>query len=176
MTETTKKVRDQDGKLNRFISSIKTKIRESGFEQRDDRFDRTTKSLPGHVAIIKEDVVLEWLRQQELLDKYEDDWNRMKPSLDKAIEWAKEDVNNRRLVVQNDLSQFNEVFPCFTTIQFVWSGREEFDCYAYLRSSDLMKLKDDCIFFAKVMEYFEKKVDKPVTKLGIIFGHVHYEL
>jgi len=173
-TDTTT-VRDQAGKMKRFISSLKTKIRESGFEQEDTRFNRVTKSLPGHFIVIKEDVVLQWLKQQELLEKYKSDWERMKPSLENAIVWAKEDLNNRRLVVSN-MDNYEEVFPCFTTLQFVWTGREEFDAYVYMRSSDLAKLTDDCIFFAKMMEYFEKKVKQKVTKLVVTFGHVHYEL
>lgn len=180
MTEKTKKttkkkaVRDQSGKMKRFISSIKTKIRESGFDQHDERFDRETKALPGHFLVIKEEDVLTWLSEQTLLDKYKKDSERMKQSFNECVEWALEDLNNRRLVVSN-MDNYNEVFPCFPMLQFVYTGREEFDCYVYMRSSDLEKLQDDCIFFAKTMKQFSKKVKVPVTKLIIIFGNVHYD-
>lgn len=170
-----KETRDQSTKVKRFISSLKTKIRESGFDQEDTRFNRSTKALPGHFLVIKEEIVLAWLREQELLPKYDADWARMLPSLDNCVKWANEDVNNRRLVVSN-MDNYEEVFPCFCLIQFVWTAREEFDCYVYMRSSDLAKLQDDFIYFAKTMEYFEKKTSQKVTKLVVTFGHVHYQL
>lgn len=174
MPKEEKKVRDQSGKMKRFISSIKTKIRESGFEQRDERFERDTKALNGHFLVIKEQVVLDWLSQQDLLEKYAADTERMEKSLNDCIDWAKEDVNNRRLVVSN-MDNYDEVFPCFPIAQFVWTGREEFDFHVYMRSSDLAKLTDDCIFFAHMMKHFEKKVGRPVTKLIVTFGNVHYD-
>lgn len=170
--ETT--VKDQSSKIGRFISSLKTKIRESGFEQEDTRFNRTTKALPGHFLVIKEQAIFDWLNEQELLEKYEGDLERMEQSLQNSIKWANEDLNNRRLVVTN-MDNYEEVFPCFCLMQFVYTGREEFDCYVYMRSSDLAKLQDDFVYFAKMMKRFEKGTKQKVTKLVVTFGHVHYE-
>ena len=174
-SETSKPVRDQSNKMDRFISTLRTKIRESGFEQYDSRFDRLTKALPGHFLVIKEEPVLQWLKDQQPLDKFKADYERMKASFLKLIEYAKEDVNNRRLCTINT-DNYDEVFPCFLSLQFVWTGREEFDAYVYMRSSDVAKLKDDCVYFANLMSKFEKKTKHKVTKLIVVFANVHYEI
>ena len=158
-----------------FEASLRRIINRKGMKQKDSRLNRTTMSLPGHFGILKHPDVLPWLQSQQLLDKYSDDLSRMTPSLNIAISNAKEDKNSRRLMVLND-QDFNEIYPCFIGTQFVYTHRKEFDMYVYQRSSDLAKLQDDCIFFSKLALLFQKKVGKKVTKIVIIFGHIHYEM
>jgi hypothetical protein len=93
----------------------------------------------------------------------------------RAVKEAKLDVNSRQLMVFND-ENYEEVHQCFTSFQFVWTHRNEFDMYVYQRSSDLAKLLDDLIFFANVLAEFEKATRRRVTKIVVIFGNSHYEI
>lgn len=70
---------------------------------------------------------------------------------------------------------FRLIFQCFTHFQFVYTARNEFDMYVYQRASDLAKLEDDLAFFSKVLSYFEKGTKEKVTKIVVVFGHVHFE-
>lgn len=150
-------------------------IKDKGFEQVDNRLKRVTRSLPGHFVVVGSAPLLEWLRKQKLLEKYKDDSKRMYVSFKRAILEAKKDKNSRRLMVFND-SKFSEVNECFTHFQFVYTHRNEFDMYVYQRSSDIGKLLDDMIFFAHQMERFEQRTGYYVTKLVVIFGHIHYQI
>lgn len=149
-------------------------IKEKGFVQSDKRLKRTTQSLPGHFVVVSNSSFLEWLRDETLLEKYKADSKRMYASFKKAISEAKKDPNSRRLMVFND-SKFSEINECFTHFQFVYTHRNEFDMYVYQRSSDLQKLLDDLIFFSYQMKKFEKATGYYVTKLVIVYGHIHYE-
>ncbi len=157
---------------------LETELRETidknGFVQEDKRLNRSVKSLPGHFVMVRSDL-LNWLREQPILEKYKDDSKRMYSSFRRAMSEAKIDLNSRRLMVLND-SKYNKVYQCFTHFHFVYTHRNEFDMYVYQRSSDMSKLKDDLIFFAHQMKKFEKGVGQPVTKLVIVYGSVHYEI
>lgn len=140
----------------------------------DKRLNRKVKSVPGHFIILGEDSIRE-LNKEKKLEKYKDDWKRMFRSFKEAVKLAKEDISSRRLMLFNG-NNFYKVFPCFTHFQFVMTHRNEYDMYVYQRSSDLAKLKDDCVFFTKVAKKFEKKVGIKVTKIVIVFGDVHFEV
>ena len=160
--------------METIISDLKAFVHEKGFTQEDKRLNRKTRSLPGHFVVIGPEI-LEGLKKEKPLDKYNDDWKRMYSTFRLAVKNATEDKNSRRLVVLND-SRFSKVYQCFTHIQFVMTDRGEFDIYAHLRSSDIDKFKDDCVFFASLAKRFEQKLNTPVTKLVVTFGHVHYAL
>jgi len=158
-----------------FVDALKATITEKGFKQVDNRLNRTTQNLSSHFIEISNSKVLEWLRREEVLEKYKDDSKRMYSSFKKAIVEAKKDPNSRRLMVFND-SRFNEIYQCFTSFHFVYTKRNEFDMIVYQRSSDLIKLKDDLVFFANQMKKFERGTDYYVTKLIVIYGSIHYEI
>ena len=155
-------------------SELRLMIKEKGFQQIDNRLQRKTQSLPGHFIVVSNQSLLEWLRSEKVLSKYTDDLKRMYSSFKKAVDNAKIDPNSRRLMVFND-SKFNEINECFTHFHFVYTHRNEFDMYVYARSADMVKLKDDLVFFAHQMKKFEKS-GYYVTKLVVVFGHIHYEI
>ena len=97
----------------------------------------------------------------------------MVSSFSDAVEEAKKDVNSRQLLVLNT-HDFKNVHQCFNTFQFVYTHRGEFDLYVYQRSADIVKLKDDLVFFAAVAKEFEKQVCQKVSKFVITYGHIHY--
>lgn len=149
-------------------------IADNNYVQEDKRLGRSTQSLSGHLLVLNRGEIRD-LAQGTPLSKYEDDWNRMKHGMDFVVAEAFKDPNSRRLMVFNNSDYYN-VFQCFTSFHFVMTHRNEYDMYVYQRSSDVLKLKDDLIFFANVAEHFELNVDIPVTKIVISYGHVHYEL
>lgn len=161
--------------LEKLGADLKKVIDEKGFRQIDNRLKRTTQSLPGHFVVVSNPALLEWLRNQELLEKYKADSKRMYASFKRAMNEGKKDPNSRRLMVFND-SKFSEVYECFTHFSFVYTHRNEFDMYVYMRSSDMTKLQDDLVFFAHQMKKFERGTGYYVTKLVIIFAHLHYEI
>lgn len=156
-------------------SQLKTIIDEKGFELKDTHFDRTVKNLPGHFTVVDDKEFLDWLRSEEVLEKYKDDSKRMYSSMKRAMSDAKTNLNSRWLMVFND-SKYDKVHQCFTHFQFIYTGRNEFDLYVYQRSADIAKLKDDLVFFAHQMKKFEKTVEQPVTKLVVVYGSLHYEV
>ena len=160
--------------LTKLQASLKNIIDEKGFSQTDKRLNRTVQALPGHFVVITNQLLLEWLRTQKLLEKYKDDSKRMYSSFRRIMSEAKKDPNSRRLMVFND-SKYSETYECFTHFQFVYTQRNEFDMIVYQRSSDLEKLKDDLIFFSHQMRKFERGTDHYVTKLVIVYAHVHYQ-
>jgi hypothetical protein len=160
--------------FDKIEADLKHTIEEKGFVQEDKRMNRMTQTLPGHFIII-EQAVLNQLREQPVLDKYKDDSRRMYSSFRRAMSEAKTDPNSRRLMVFND-SKYDKIYQCFTTFQFVYTHRNEFDMYVYQRSADLAKFKDDLTFFAHQMKKFEKGTAQPVTKLVVVYGSVHYEI
>jgi len=154
---------------------LKTTVKEKGFVQVDNRMNRMTQSLPGHFVVVSNPKLLEWLDKQEVLGKYRDDSKRMYTSFKRVVKEVRKDPNSRQLMVFND-SKFNEVNECFTHFQFVYTHRNEFDLYVYQRSADIVKLKDDLVFFAHQMKKLEKLTHYYVTKLVVVYGHVHYEI
>lgn len=160
--------------MDQTINELRSKIVEKGFDQEDKRLNRKTRSLPGDFTVIPKEL-LDGLKALKPGEKFKPDWTRMYPSFRLAVKAALEDLNSRRLLVSN-MSQFTKVWPCFTHVQFVYTHRNEFDLYVYMRSSDLEKFPDDCIFFASLAKRFEKDVKVPVTKLVVVFGHVHFQI
>lgn len=158
-----------------FVNSLYETIYTEGFDQVDNRLSRVTRALPGHFVEIRNSNIIEWLKKEEVLDKYKDDSKRMYVSFKRAIKEAKRDPNSRRLMVFND-SRFNEIYECFTSFHLVYTQRNEFDMYVYQRASDLSKLKDDLVFFAHQMKKFERGTGYYVTKLVVIYGSIHYEI
>lgn len=158
----------------KLVKELETVIKEKGFVQVDKRLERTTQSLPGHFIVLSNPILLEWLRKQKVLPKYKDDSRRMYSSFKIAVREAKKDPNSRRLMVFND-SRFTDVGQCFTHFHFVYTHRNEFDLYVYQRSADIVKLKDDLVFFANQMKKFESQTGYYVTKLVVVYGHIHYE-
>lgn len=155
-----------------FRSQLERDVRKNGFVQQDRHLNRETISLPGHFVVIKDKALMHWLRSNDLIPKYKADWMRMLRSFLAATAKAKKDPDSRQLMVFND-DHYSEIHQCFTHMQFVMTGRGEFDLYVYQRSADLVKLKDDLTFFAKVAEAFETEVGKPVTKIVVVYAHVH---
>lgn len=166
---------NQPIEYDNFVTELYKTIETKGFDQIDNRLNRKTKTLPGHFIEIRNLTILEWLKREEVLEKYKDDTKRMYVSFKRAINEAKKDPNSRRLMVFND-SRFNEIYECFTSFHFVYTQRNEFDLYVYQRASDLVKLKDDLVFFAHQMKKFERGTDFYVTKLVVIYGSIHYEI
>lgn len=159
--------------MEEIIVELKEFLNQHGFNQEDRRLNRYTRSLPGHMVVLNSEV-LETLKTEKVNPKFKDDWKRMYPSFQLAIKNAKEDRDSRRLLVSN-MSRFMKVWPCFTHVQFVYTHRNEFDIYVYMRSSDLAKFKDDCVFFTSLAKRFASKVSVPVTKMVVVFSHVHYQ-
>ncbi len=164
----------KQGKLFKTLrDGLRRKIREHGFVQEDKRLGRITQSLPGHFSVIRKSLIDELTIHEPLL-KYSDDWWRIVNSgLPNIIAEAKKDKNSRRLMVFND-QDYQSIFQCFTSFQFVYTERKKFDMYVYQRSSDLDKLHDDLIFYTAIARFFQRNVMIPVTKIVIIFGHIHY--
>lgn len=160
-------------RLEKIKDRLSKLLDKRGFVQRDRHLKRWTLSLPGHFVVIK-GKDLNSAMMTESLPKYEKDSRRMRYSFDRCCSLAKKDEDSRQLMVFND-QDFYTNFQCFTHFQFVYTHRNEFDMYVYMRSSDLSKLKDDLVFFASVMKKFESKTRQKCTKLVIIFGHLHYE-
>ena len=160
--------------MNNILDELRAKIESEGFEQEDKRLNRKVKSIPGHFIIITGEA-LDSLKVDKPLEKYGEDWKRMYSTFKLAVKTAQGYKDSRRLMVLND-SRYAKIFQCFTHLQFVYTHRNEFDMYVYLRSSDLDKLKDDLVFFSHVMKKFESKVKIPTTKLVVIFGNVHFEV
>lgn len=157
-----------------YENNLRKLITQRGIRQEDGRLNRTTVYVPGIIGILKHDAILE-LQSLSLIDKYTDDLKRMTTSLEIAIKNAKEDLNSRRLMVLNT-DNFNEIYQCFTSAHFVYTGREEFNMYVYQRSADLAKLKDDSIFYSKIAQLFQLEVGKQVTKIIVFFGHIHVQV
>lgn len=174
MTQITNVTNQIPEEFTKLVDSLQTTIKEKGFVQVDNRLKRTTQSLPGHFVVISNSQLLEWLRKDNPLAKYKDDSKRMYSSFKTAVSEAKKDPNSRRLMVFND-SKFSEVNECFTHFHFVYTHRNEFDMYVYQRSADMEKLKDDLVFFSHQMKKFEDRTGYYVTKLVIIYGHIHYK-
>lgn len=154
-------------------TKLKADIKKNGFVQNDKRYQRTVYALPGHFIVIKEKKLLDYLVAQEIPDKYFNDSDRMGPSLRRAVFEAGNDLNSRQLMVFND-KDFDKVHQCFTSMQFVYTERKEFDLYVYQRSSDIEKLHDDLVFFSFVAKFFSEIVGKKVTKIVVIYGNCHY--
>lgn len=70
---------------------------------------------------------------------------------------------------------YDTIYQCFTSFQFVYTKRKEFDMYVYQRSADVAKLKDDLVFFANIAQRFGKALFTPVSKIVVIYGHCHFE-
>lgn len=159
--------------FRRMILDLEKEIRDHNFIQKDRRYSRRVYAIPGHFLVIKDPLVMSYLRRRGILRKYTDDWNRMTSSFLSAIHEAKRDLDSRQIVVFNN-ADFKEVKQCFTQFQFVYTARKEFDLYVYQRSGDLDKLKDDLTFFAHIAEAFEIEVRKKVTKIVVIYGNIHF--
>lgn len=109
------------------------------------------------------------------LTKYIDDWNRIEESgFRRIVAEARRDPDSRRLMVFND-QNYDKIYPCFTSFQFVATKRKEFDMYVYQRSADVAKLKDDLVFFGTVAKEFQRATLMPVTKIVVVYGHCHIE-
>lgn len=158
---------------NSLEESLKEDIIKNGFVQDDKHFNRKVWALPGHFIVIKEKELLDFLRKERVLPKYKDDYYRMANSYLSARNLAREDKDSRQLVIFNDYN-YDEVHQCFTHMQFVMTQRGEFDLYVYQRSADISKLKDDLVFFSSMSRYFEEDVQIPVTKIVVVYGHVHF--
>lgn len=156
----------------KLVETLYGDIKKNNFLQDDKRFDRKVWALPGHFIVIGDAAVHLFLLRRSVLAKYLDDWNRMMPSFLKASAAAKKDPNDRQLVVFND-RDYDKVHQCFTHLQFVYTGRKEFDMYVYQRSADMEKLLEDLTFFVHLMEAFEIEVGKKVTKLVVVYGNIH---
>src|SRR3990167_10020226 len=160
--------------MENVIIELKQFVHEKGYTQDDKRLNRKVWAFPGHIyALLPERLTL--LKDEKPLDKYNEDWKRMYPSFRVAVKNALEDKNSRRLLIFND-SKYNKIYQCFTHMHFMMTGRGDYDMYVYLRSSDLDKFHDDCVFFANMAHKFEVKVKVPVTKLVVMFGSLHYTL
>lgn len=153
----------------RLINDIKKK----NFIQEDKHLQRKTYSLPGHFVIIT-DELLRWLKRVKPITKYVEDWSRMTPSFFEAVKAARSDKNSRQLMVFND-DQYSIIKQCFTSFQFVYTKRKDFDLYVYQRSADMIKLKDDLIFFGNVAQVFGRATLTPINKIVVIYGHCHIE-
>jgi hypothetical protein len=162
-------------KLLRLLEKTVASIAKNRFQQNDMNLNRETMSLPGHFIVIKDKEILDFLKNQPCLEKYDDDICRMNDSYESMINKARHDLNSRQLMVFND-SDFHKINQCFTSFQFVYTKRNEFDLYVYQRSSDVSKLIDDLIFFGNVSQIFENDIDKKVSKIVIIYGNIHYEI
>jgi len=160
--------------MKAIIDELKLFVHEKGYTQDDKRLNRKVKAFPGHIYAMGSEM-FDVLKKEKPIDKYTDDWKRMYPTFRLAVKTALEDKDSRRLVVLND-SRYSKVFQCFTHLHFMMTGRGDYDMYVYLRSSDLDKFKDDCVFFASIAKKFENQVKIPVTKLVIMFGSLHYTL
>ena len=156
-----------------FYKKTVNDIKKKKFVQEDKHLHRKTYSLPGHFVIISGEL-LKWLKRIKPLTKYTEDWDRMKLSFFEAVLAAKKDKNSRQLMVFND-SNFSAVKQCFTSFQFVYTHRKDFDMYVYQRSADMIKLKDDLIFFGNVAQLFGRMNLTPVSKIVVIYGHCHIE-
>lgn len=165
--------RDLPTEFTKILTSLKRKIRKHGFVQEDRRLNRQTYSLPGHFIVLKDPKLLAYLQRQKPLSKYNEDWLRMHPSFDLAVDEANRDPNSRRVMVFNDVNYW-KTFQCFTHFQFVLTRRGQWDMYVYQRSADLAKLHDDLVFFSWVANEFSTG-KKEVTKIVVVYGHLHYE-
>lgn len=170
-----KSSRNPQTKYLRIEKTLKAKIVKNGFIQEDERLMRKTRSMPGEFLVLKDSDVLNWLKGRKPLDKYRADMIRMQPSFNDLIRFAVADINSRRLVSFNTVEYLRD-FECFLLAHFVWTHRKEFDLYIYQRSSDIRKLLDDVTFFAFLAKKFEDRVHKKVTKIVVIFGHIHIPL
>ena len=157
------------------VGYLKSSIKNDEFVQNDIRYNRKTQSLAGHFAVIRKEL-LEELKSKSVQVKYLEDWNRIKPGFEFCVKEAIENPDSRRMVAYNT-DNYYETFQCFNLIQFVNTGRNEFDMYVYQRSCDVdEKLKDDFIFFANIAQEFYERTNHKITKIVTIFGNVHYEI
>lgn len=156
-----------------FYDDLKYHIDKLGQTCEDKRLNRTVKRLLVVGTVAAMDIIQE-LKREETLDKYNDDYQRMKPTLDLAIRKAIVDKSSRQLVVLNT-DNFMEVQQCFQLMQFIFNGKG-WMATVFQRSADLSKLKDDMVFFTRLIMDFELGTGYTVEMLDIHFTDLHYEI
>jgi hypothetical protein len=162
-----------DLKVEEFEETIKDDVNRLGFDQYDKHLDRNVRTLSGHFVVLKDPDLFSFYLQNRLNPKFEDDARRMRPSFWSSVYLAKEDPSSRQLMVFND-SDYSTTKQCFTHMQFILTGRNEYDLYVYQRSGDVSKFRDDMTFFVNNAKSFQEEVGFPVTKIVVIYGSIHF--
>lgn len=160
------------GELQEFLAKVRLTISMNGFDQVDSRFNRTTRAMVGYrIQII--DNPLAYIKNEMPLDKYREDWFRMKPSFDEAIREVNRNPDSRRLVVLNT-EKYQEVQPCFLSMQFLKDETRNYKVVVFQRSQDLEKMKDDLVFFGMMARKFEIETSLTVDGLSVVYANIHY--
>ena len=164
--------------LKTLTDLVRADIQTLGFDQADHRLSRRTRSYIGYRLPVDEGNLVRWLKKEKMPSKFEDDWDRIRPHLDRCAEMAKEDPESRRLVLFND-KDYHIHAQCFTQLHFLKDGSDEENRYVLVvtqRSGDLAKLDQDLIFFGNIASRWEKAAKTKVRRFVINYGHIHYQL
>lgn len=154
-------------------NDLKKVIEKTGITSHDSHFNRTVKSITCTAHIPLE--VIRELQMLKINPKFEDDYKRMKPTLDAVIYKAQDDRMSRQLLVLNT-DDYLKVQQCFQLIQFCQDAGGKFAVQVYQRSCDMKKVKDDLVFFCSIIERFERETRYEISKLIIVYGNLHTEI
>ena len=160
--------------FNSLEEQVKNSIDEIGHQRFDNRMNRKTMSAVNYTLYLQPEVIDE-LSQEDLPEKFREDWIRMYSSFRSCVDEIKKDPNSRRGIVLNT-TKFYEVFECFNLFQFVRNEHDRFTMIVTQRSADIAKLKQDCTFFVNIANKFSKKTNEVVDQIVIHFGNIHYEI
>jgi thymidylate synthase len=158
--------------LNDFIEDFRVEILQKGVTQKDDRFNRIVKSLKFQAASIYSSDMLDYIKSTNRLPKYDKDWERMEDSFLYCVREYWKTPLSRRMVVSN-MDFYEDVFPCFLTMQFLAIDENSVQVIVYQRSQDIVKMHDDLVYFGNVIKKFETGTGSKVTKLNVIYGDLH---
>jgi len=140
----------------------------------DKHLNRIVKRIIGHIVRFDR-YVIEELKREKPLNKYVHDSERMEKFLEVAVEKYKNDHFSRQLLVLN-ADNYLEEQQCFQLMQFVNEGDGMFAAQIYQRSCDLEKFIDDLVFFANLINSFEKQTQTIVNSLTVMYGDIHKQV
>ena len=157
--------------LHKDLANLKLMILNTGFEINDNRLGRIV--TVECVSYTSRDIILTELSKETILPKYDNDWNRMKQSFSTAVEELKKYPTSRRAVVLNT-NNYNKIYPCFVSIQFLYSPvKQSYGAIVSQRSLSIDKFQDDLIFFSYLMRKMEESLKKKVNWLIVNIGSLH---
>lgn len=140
---------------------------------KDEHLNRTVVQSIG-VTITIPGPVIDELDVETLLEKYDEDKQRMQSTYYNAVAKALLDASSRQLVVLN-VDDYEKVQQCFQLMQFCLDD-SEFTVLVYQRSADLAKLKDDWIFFSKTVKQFQHEVGIKIKQIIVNYGNIHVQI
>jgi len=161
--------------LENFIEKVKITIKNNDFIQDDPRLKRKTYSLIGHRIYFEPGRVLSYLKETKPIIKYRQDWERMNDTFRLACRELTNNPDSRRAVVLNT-QDYDEIYPCFLSIQIAKDKDGKFNVMVYQRSGDIEKMKDDLVFFGYVMKKFEEMLNIETKHLAVVYGSLHYDV